>query len=123
MAKHGVTEFLKTFEDVGTTFFDIERDFLIVLDKDGNVERVNPAFEKALDMTESSMLRQGIIRLVLMDDWAKFMRSFSDVQRQTTFRLLHAGYGVVSVRLIAYRFKATDNGQRGFLILRPVAHE
>ena len=48
MAKHGVTEFLRAFEDVGATFFQIETDLLICLDEKGNISRVNPAFEKAL---------------------------------------------------------------------------
>jgi PAS domain S-box-containing protein len=120
MPKHGVTEFLATFQDVGTTFFDIERDLLIVLDHDGNVERVNPAFEKVLGRTESEVLGQAIIRLVVMEDWAQFMHSFDYITRAATFRLLHRDAGLVNVRLIAYRFKKMDAGQRGFLILRPL---
>ena len=48
MAKHGVTEFLHIFEDVATTFFDLETDLLIVLDTQGGIERVNPAWESVL---------------------------------------------------------------------------
>jgi PAS domain-containing protein len=120
VVKHGVTEFLQTFQDVGTTFFDIERDYLIVLDGEGNIKRVNPAFEKGLKRDESSVLKQGIIRLVLMDDWAKFMHSFDPIQHETIFRMLRAEQGVVSVRLIAYRFRRVGEEQHGYLILRPL---
>lgn len=119
MVKHGVTEFLSVFSDVGATFFNLESDLLIVLDEDGNISRVNPAFETTLGWAESNVLGQGIIRLVWMEDWAKFMHAFDVQQRNTVFHLLHSEQGVVSVNLIAYRFKRTDAGQRGYLVLRP----
>lgn len=120
MVKHGVTEFLSVFSDVGTTFFNLETDLLIVLDETGNISRVNAAFETTLGRSEADVLGQGIIRLVAMDDWDKFMHAFDVLQRSTKFRLLHSEQGLVTVSLIAYRFKRTDAGQRGFLVMRPV---
>ncbi len=118
MAKHSVTAFLHAFEDFGTTFFDIERDLLIVLDETGNISRVNPAFERILDRTEASVLGQEMIRLVELDDLAKFIRSFDTTLEPAAVRLLKRGCGEVMVKLIAYRFKKTDEGLRGYLILR-----
>lgn len=115
MAKHGVTEFLRAFEDVSQTFFDIESDLLIVLDERGNISRVNPAFERALNRKESEVLGQGMIRLIRIDDWATFLRSFTS-PNQPVVRLLRKDSGEVSVKMIAFRFK----GQRGFLAFRPV---
>lgn len=114
MAKrHGVTEFLRVFEDVGATFFDIETDLLIVLDGQGNIERVNPAFERITGYSESDVLGQGIIRLVKMEDWAVFLRTFTAVT-PAPFRMLRKFEGEIAVRLMACRFKQ----QRGFIVLR-----
>lgn len=117
MARHGVTEFLRAFEDIGQTFFDIERDLLIVLNEHGDIERVNPAFERALGRKESETLGLGMIRLICIDDWATFLRSFT-MQDPPAVRLLKKEQGEVIVKMIAYRFKA----QRGFLAFRPVKY-
>lgn len=113
--RHGVTEFLQSFESIGSTFFDLEVDLLVVLDEKGNIERVNDAFERALDRQESEVLGQGIIHLVRMDDWAAFLNAFTAVQ-PAPFRLLRKDSGDVGVRLIACRFIK----RRGFLVLRKV---
>jgi PAS domain-containing protein len=119
VAKHGITDFLKAFEDFGTTFFDIEHDLLVVLDEVGNISRVNPAFEQALARTEASVLGQEMIRYVLLDDLAKFIRSFDTAMKPAPVRLLKREQGEVRVRLIAYKFRKTDEGLRGYLVLRP----
>ena len=113
--RRGVTEFLSIFQDVGATFFDIESDLLIVLDKDGNIDRINPAFEKALNRTEAEVLGMGIIRFVMVDDWAKFIRGFSATHPEAV-RMLCKESGEIMVRLVACRFKAG----RGFIVLRKV---
>jgi PAS domain-containing protein len=124
MPKRGVTEFLKAFEDVGTTFFDVEVDLLVVLDESGNISRVNPAFEQALNRLEPSVLRHGLISYIHPDDLAIFMHSFDPATSPIMFRLLRTGHGAVPVRLVAYKFKRTDAGQRGYLILRrAIEHE
>jgi PAS domain-containing protein len=115
VVKHGVTEFLRAFEDVGTTFFDIETDLLIVLDEQGNIARVNPALEKSLNRRESEMLGHGMMQLICIDDWATFLRSFTS-PNQPPIRLLVKDAGEIVVRMIAFRFK----NQRGFLAFRPV---
>ena len=111
----GVTEFLRAFEDVGQTFFDIESDLLIVLDEQGNIERVNPAFEQALNRKESEVLGLGMIRLICIDDWATFLRSFTS-PNPPAVRLLKRDCGEIVVKMIAFRFKS----QRGFLAFRRV---
>jgi len=111
----GVTAFLRAFEDVGRTFFDIESDLFIVLDEHGNIERVNPAFERALDRKEAEVLGLGMIRLICIDDWAMFLRSFTS-PNPPPVRLLRKESGEIAVRMIAFRFK----GQRGFLAFRQV---
>lgn len=118
MARRGVTEFLNVFQDVGTTFFDIESDLLVVLDGQGNIERVNPAFERMLGYSESDVLGMAIIRLVKMDDWAAFLRTFTSTN-PAPVRLLCKGQGEIGVRLVACRFKT----QRGYIALRPIGRE
>ena len=111
--RRGVTEFLQVFEDVGATFFSLETDVCIVLDPVGNIERVNPAFEKDLGYTEADVRGKALIHLVSMENWAIFLRSFT-ATRQVPFGLLVKGGGVKRYELMACRFKA----RRGFLILR-----
>lgn len=120
MARHGVTEFLSTFSDVGIQFFDIETDILIVLDETGNIDRVNPAFEKILNRAEPDVLGEPVIRLIFSGDWSRFLNSFNDLQRGNVFHLLHKDVGLIKVQLTAYKFKHTPLGQRGYLVLRPV---
>lgn len=120
MAKrHGVTEFLKAFEDVGTTFYDIEHDLLIVLDEQGNISRVNPAFERELGRSEANVLHFEMIRLVHEDDLAAFIRSFDKSLEHQPVRLLKRESGEIRARLVDFKFRRTDEGLRGYLILRP----
>ncbi len=119
MVKRGVTDFLRAFEDAGTIFFDAETDLLVVLDECGNVSRVNPAFEKVLGYEESQILHQEIIRFIYLDDLASFIRSFDTALKPAAVRMLKRERGEVRVKLIAYRFKRTDAGLRGYLVLRP----
>ena len=120
--QHGVTEFLRTFSGETQIFFDAELDLLIVLDANGNVKRVNPAFERVLGRDESEVLGVPIVGLVHLVDMAKFMHSFSLIKSVYPFRLLKKSSGAVLVELIAFKFKRMDNdtGRRGFLILRPI---
>lgn len=92
----------------------------MVLDECGNVSRVNPAFERALGRTEASALGLELIRLIHADDLAGFIRSFDTTLKPARVRLLKWGSGEIAVKLVAYRFKKTDEGLRGYLILRPM---
>lgn len=114
MARHGVTEFLHIFEDVGATFFDIESDVLVVLDAQGNIERTNPAFERVIGYAESDVLGSELVHLVDTNDLAVFIKSFNWLPQPEPFRMLRRGGGKVSMRLVAARFR----GQRGYLVLR-----
>lgn len=119
MAKRGVTEFLKAFGDDHVVFFRAETDLLIALDEQGNIARVNPAFEKALEREESNVLHHEVIQFVHEDDLAKFIRSFDQSHAPDPIRLLKRNNGEIVARLIAFRFRRTDDGLRGYLILRP----
>jgi PAS domain S-box-containing protein len=111
VSKHGVTEFLQIFQGDSQVFFDAETDLLIVLDDHGCIVKVNPAFEQRIGYAESRVLGVPIINLMLADD----LKSTSNMPR-----LLHYGGGLVSVSLIDYRYKVTDEGKRWYLILRQV---
>ena len=113
--RHGVTDFLVIFQDVASTFFDLETDLLVTLDEDGNISRVNPAFQKLLGYHEADVFGLALIRLVDVNDWAKFIKAFNSHEAQP-FRLLCSVSGEITVRLIAARFR---NG-KGYLVLRKV---
>lgn len=112
---HGVTEFLRAFEDFGQQFFNLESDFLIVLDDRGNIDRVNPAFERILGYAESDVTGKGLMHIIRVDDWAAFLRTFTSVD-PSPIRLLCKVSGEVGVKMIAFRFK----NQRGYLVMRPI---
>lgn len=114
-ARRGVTEFLRAFEDIGTTFFDIETDLLLVLDEQGNIRRTNPAFTRVTGYTEAEALGKGLFRFVCVDDWAVFLRSFTSPS-PAIVRILHKESGMIRVQLIAYRFKSSQ----GYLAFRPM---
>lgn len=107
--RRGVTEFLTVFTGDTQIFFDAETDILIALDSNGCFIRVNPAFEKYLGYTESSVLGKPITMIM------------SPQQPNGNIHLLHYGGGLVTATLIDYRYKVTDNGKRWYLILRPIA--
>ena len=79
---------MRVFEDVGQQFFKIETDFLIVLDEHGNIERVNPSFERETGYAESEVLGSGMIRMIVMEDWGKFLNAFTALNPEP-FHLLH----------------------------------
>lgn len=116
--KRGVTDFLRAFENTGAVFFDLEVDILIELDEQGNVSRVNDAFERELARTQASVVRCELIRLIHEDDLAAFIRSFDTTLEAQPIRLLRRESGTVTVKLIAYTFKRTEMGLRGYLVLR-----
>jgi PAS domain S-box-containing protein len=115
VVKHGVTEFLNVFQDLGIQFFDLETDLLVMLDDQGNIERVNPAWSRALGYAEADMLGRGLARFVLMDDLSKFLNAFTSVTPQP-FRLLHCEHGEVRARLVAWRHQ----NRHSYIILRSI---
>ena len=120
-ATRGVTQYLKVFSSIVSTFFDLEVDLLIVLDEHGDILRVNPAFIKTLRRREAEVLHQGIARYVAEEDLAKFLHAFEEEDQHTPFRLLRGKQGFIQVVLVKGFFTTLPHeGQRGFLILRPV---
>ncbi len=122
-----LTSFLKSFTHYGLRFFDLEPDLLIMLDRYGNIRRVNPAFVAATGRSEADVLGTSIVHLVLDMDLSKFMHAF-DLglpRRWPVFRLLHKDAGEIAVQLIRFDFKYIQIGSHlinedGLLILRPV---
>lgn len=114
---------MRAFEDIGATFFDAETDLLIVLDEEGNISRVNPAFERALGRKEINVLHSEMLRLIDENDLARFINSFDATTKAQPVRLLKREKGTITATLIAYRFRRTDEGLRGYLILRPEQNE
>ena len=104
VSKHGVTQYLTAFSDVGMVFFEITPDLLVWLDEDGNIKRVNPAFVKSTDYAEMDLLGKGIAQLIEPYDLATFLKTFR-LKRRPIVRLLHRETGQVRVKLVAYRFR------------------
>lgn len=102
-------------------------DFFIELDSEGRIDSVNPAFVLATGYTEGDVLHLPISRIVLIDDWAIFFRSFTS-DKQPPFRLLHKNSGYVRVMMATPpAFEGMRQGQemtvkkwKATLILRPV---
>lgn len=118
--RRGVTEFLQAFQDFGVTFFDLETDLLVTLAGNGSISRVNPAFERVLGYREPDILGSPLIQYVDITDMASFIRAFYNRDTDQPFRLLHRWTGVITVRLVAYRFREERGEKRGFVILREV---
>lgn len=120
--KRGVTDFLNTLESDSQILFEAEPDIMIVLDAQGNIKRVNPAFERALNRHEHEVLGLPIVALVHIQDMARFIRAFSTESGAGPFRMLRRNSGAVEMVLVAFKFRrVNDNqGRRGFLILRPM---
>lgn len=105
MAKRrGVTQYLDIMASVYATFYDIAPDMLIVLDDNGLIERVNPAFEKATGYAEQDVIGSIITRVIIFDD------------KDLPLRLLHKDSGEIKCRVVASRFR----GGKVYLVLRPI---
>lgn len=117
-----VTRFLRAFNSYSQKFFEMESDYEIVLDAQGNIVKVNPAFEKGLRYAEYEVKGIHISQLIHMNDTAKFIRSFSLVPGVYSFRMLKHGGGDVEVAMINAQFvrMLDERGRECFLILRPV---
>lgn len=115
VAKHGVTTFLQTFEDDVSIMFDVVPDLLVVLDNQGTIKRVNKAFEQATGRNRYEVYGQGLSQFVLIDDLARFLRSFTAAEKdKQSFRLLHRDSGVVTCALIKWR----NQRGRSYIVMR-----
>ena len=115
MTRPGVTAYLRTFEDITATFFEMESDFLIAIDTHGNLKRVNPSFKKRLGYDDRDVIGQGFMRLINPEDCVRLFRTFAS-NEPAPFRLLHKGQGEIAVKLVNRRFKRRWT----FLVLRPI---
>lgn len=121
-ARRSVTQFLRAFNSYAQRFFEMEPDLEIVLDAQGNIIKVNPAFEKVLGYAEHEVRGTHIGQLIHGNDTAKFIRSFSLISGVYSFRMLQRGGGDVEVTMLRAQFvKVLDeDGRECFLILRTV---
>lgn len=115
--RRGVTEFLNVFRDAAARFADHESDLLILLDKQGCIERVYQGFTQALGYTAADVLGKPIIDFIDIDSLSIFIKSFGWYNApRPPFKMLHKGGGLVDVRMEWYEFQ----GYNGYLILRLV---
>lgn len=99
-AKYGVTQFLSVFTDVTVRFSDHETDLWILLNENGCIKRVWPGFEKALGYKQENILGCPIIDFIDVDTLALFIKSFAWYDKPyPAFNMLHAGEGLVRVRM------------------------
>lgn len=64
--RRGVTDFLSVFESDKSIFFDIETDLLITLDDGGNINAINPAFERVLGYKRNDVIGRSLILYISM---------------------------------------------------------
>lgn len=96
VVKHGVTEFLSIFQGTGATFSDLEPDLLVVLDRNGAIKWVNPAFEKATGYTEYESIGRSL----------SFCISMTDLENMSPrFHFLKKGGGTVKCETVAWRYR------------------
>lgn len=119
MEKHGVTEFLITFKNLGIRFSDLETDLLIVVDGRGRITRAFPGFTQALGYTEAEVLGWNIMRIIETRDMPAFVKSFTWPQKRP-FRMLHKNNGEVWCRLVNWEFA---DEQQGLLIIRKIERD
>ena len=98
---HDVTERVQKEQELRKLYRAITESPSIVMitDANGVIEYVNPAFERALGRSEASVLGNELIRYVLPDDLAKFIRSFDTTQAPAMVRLLKRERGEVPVKI------------------------
>lgn len=116
MARHGVTQFLELFNDVGRVFFDLESDLLIVVNEHGEIFDCNPATERELNRAKAEMLSVPFMRFFYDGELLDFVQEFYK-PRGRCFRMLRRESGEIQVRLIAFR----SYRDYGYIVLRRVA--
>lgn len=114
-SRHGVTEFLSVFHDVGRVFFDLETDLLVVLNERGEIYDCNPAVERELNRPRSSVLGVPLARFIDDGDLLEFIQEFYKPQNRL-FRLLRRESDDIRVRLIASR----SQDEFGYIVLRRI---
>jgi PAS domain S-box-containing protein len=116
--RHGVTTFLSAMADDNSTIIELMPDLVIVIDHDGNIRKVNSAFERTLGYKRSEMYGSGIARIVVVEDLSNFIKAFSEFvpSDPQPFRLYHKDYGVVAFKLIKWAHRRG----RSFIFLRRV---
>lgn len=67
----------KRTEDERDIFFELSVDLLCVVDSEGLVQRINPAFTKVLGVREETILGSHLLDLVHPDDRARTEREFN----------------------------------------------
>lgn len=123
--QRGVTDFLRILESDKSIFSDMETDLWVKLDTHGEICWVNRSFEKRLDRKLIEMIGRPLIVIVYADDIVKFIKAFYNPKKSEPFRLLHKGYGVVTVKLIDGQFIKMSEGKPtkekyGYIIMRPI---
>ena len=120
MDKIGVTKYLTILDSDHAVLFDLEPHLLVVLDKAGNIVRVNRAFEDVVGYTRYQIcgVGVGLSRFIVMDDIIRFIRSFDHPgeNQANMFRFSHHGGGETVCCLIRWQYR---HG-RSYMVMRRV---
>lgn len=115
--RRGVTQYLSILDDDQAVFFDLIPLLLVVIDRAGNIVRVNKAFEETVGYTRYEIcgINVGLSRFVVMEDIIKFIRAFDETKHSTdtSFRFMRKGGGGSVCRLMRWQYR---RGKRSFLI-------
>jgi PAS domain-containing protein len=117
----GVTAFLNSLDSTMRAFFDAETHLLILLDRNGCIARVNPAFEYWLDRAERDVLGKEFVALLYGPDLTIFIHAFDKRCADQPFHLLHREAGTVAVCLETFQVIVLNRQQCTLLILRLAA--
>lgn len=117
IGKRGVTQYLSILDDDQAVFFDLTPLLLVVIDKAGNIVRVNKAFEDTVGYSRYEIcgINVGLSRFVVMEDITKFIHAFDETKhpKDQSFRFMRKGGGGSVCRLMRWQYR---RGGRSFLI-------
>ena len=119
MGKIGVTRYLTILDSDQAVLFDLDPDLLVVIDKAGNIVRVNRAFEDVVGYTRYQIcgIGVGLSRFIVMEDIIRFIRSFDHPgeNQANMFRFSRHGGGETVCCLIKWQCRRG----RSYLVFRP----
>lgn len=114
--RRGVTKYLTVLDSDQAIFFDLTPLLLVVIDRAGNIVRVNKAFEDTVGYTRYEIcgINVGLSRFIEIGDLIKFIRAFDETKHSdTSFRFMRKGGGGSICRLMRWQYR---RGGRSFLI-------
>lgn len=124
IGKRGVTQYLSILDDDQAVFFDFIPLLLVVIDRAGNIVRINKAFEDTVGYSRYEIcgINVGLSRFVVMEDIIKFIRAFDETRHPSNsdFRFRHKDGREIWCRLIRWQYR---RNHRSFLIFAKVMEQ